>query len=203
VDSIDRSPIGASDRWLIVGLVLIFAGVLGSLTALTRWKGEPGAVGVPPTRWPSSSTIARTPDEPTLLQFVTPACPCSRASLHELGELSSAYPHADTIIVVATDPELGARQHAAVLAAAREASRAPSELASAVMTLSAELQALAVSFEEAIAGQAEQQAPQPPQGQRPGGQPGGSGRGAFGQRPGNGQPAPMNRAERRAQQKRR
>ncbi|WP_437810837.1 hypothetical protein [Sorangium sp. So ce1078] len=39
----------------------------------------------------------------------------------------------------------------AVLAAAREASRAPNELAAEVMTLSAELQAFAVSFEEAIA----------------------------------------------------
>ncbi|WP_437746112.1 hypothetical protein WMF39_14535 [Sorangium sp. So ce1504] len=39
----------------------------------------------------------------------------------------------------------------AVLAAARDASRAPNELAAEVMTLSAELQAFAVSFEEAIA----------------------------------------------------
>ncbi|WP_438019294.1 hypothetical protein WMF18_09575 [Sorangium sp. So ce315] len=39
----------------------------------------------------------------------------------------------------------------AVLTAAREASRAPNELAAEIMTLSAELQALAVSFEEAIA----------------------------------------------------
>ncbi|HTN90074.1 MAG TPA: hypothetical protein VL242_40650, partial [Sorangium sp.] len=43
----------------------------------------------------------------------------------------------------------GAEQ--AVLAAVREASRAPNELAAEVMTLAAELQALAVSFEEAIA----------------------------------------------------
>ncbi|MGK3998731.1 hypothetical protein [Sorangium sp. So ce1024] len=39
----------------------------------------------------------------------------------------------------------------AVLAAAREASRAPNEIAAEIMTLSAELQALAVSFEEALA----------------------------------------------------
>ncbi|WP_437875819.1 hypothetical protein [Sorangium sp. So ce513] len=38
----------------------------------------------------------------------------------------------------------------AVLAAAREASRAPNEIAAEIMTLSAELQALAVSFEEAL-----------------------------------------------------
>ncbi|WP_437314693.1 hypothetical protein [Sorangium sp. So ce385] len=43
----------------------------------------------------------------------------------------------------------GAEQ--AVLAAAREASRAPNELAAEIMTLAAELQALAVSFDEAIA----------------------------------------------------
>ncbi|KYF66892.1 hypothetical protein BE11_48385 [Sorangium cellulosum] len=43
----------------------------------------------------------------------------------------------------------GAEQ--AVLAAAREASRAPNELAAEIVTLSAELQALAVSFEGAIA----------------------------------------------------
>ncbi|WP_437733370.1 hypothetical protein [Sorangium sp. So ce1335] len=43
----------------------------------------------------------------------------------------------------------GAEQ--AVLAAARDASRAPTELAAEIVTLSAELQALAASFEEAIA----------------------------------------------------
>ncbi|WP_437926865.1 hypothetical protein WMF37_48855 [Sorangium sp. So ce291] len=43
----------------------------------------------------------------------------------------------------------GAEQ--AVLAAAREASRAPNELAAEVMTLSAELQAFAASFDEALA----------------------------------------------------
>ena len=62
----------------------------------------------------------------------------------------------------------------------------------------------AASFEDAIAPQEQQppqQAPQAPQGQRPGG----SGRGAFGQRPGNGNgdaPPAANRAERRAQAKR-
>jgi len=61
----------------------------------------------------------------------------------------------------------------------------------------------AASFEEAIAPQGDEQAPQQPQGgQRPGGQAAPS-RGAFGQKVDSNQPAPANRAERRAQQKRR
>jgi preprotein translocase subunit SecA len=64
----------------------------------------------------------------------------------------------------------------------------------------------AASFEEAIAPQGDEQAP-PQAGQRPGGQTAGGqaapSRGAFGQKVDPNQPAPANRAERRAQQKRR
>lgn len=41
------------------------------------------------THWPSASQLARDPICPTLVMFVHPRCPCSRASLSELGVLAA------------------------------------------------------------------------------------------------------------------
>src|SRR4051794_10180949 len=60
--------------------------------------------------WPSKSTINRGPDRSTLVLFLHPRCPCSRASIAELEGLlaklqneSAALPDVD---IVATVPEV-------------------------------------------------------------------------------------------------
>jgi hypothetical protein len=42
------------------------------------------ATDAPPAQWPPESSIARVPGRPTLLAFLHPKCPCSRATLAEL-----------------------------------------------------------------------------------------------------------------------
>jgi hypothetical protein len=39
--------------------------------------------------WPAASSLARDPERPTLVMFLHPQCPCSRASLAELERLAT------------------------------------------------------------------------------------------------------------------
>jgi hypothetical protein len=61
--------------------------VLASLFVLWRYEHAPGALDAPPGVWPSASRLPREPGRPTLLLFVHPRCPCTRASLRELERL--------------------------------------------------------------------------------------------------------------------
>jgi hypothetical protein len=58
--------------------------VLCGLAVLGVYQMTPGSVAAVPARWPAGSTLPRDGEQPTLVMFVHPHCPCSRASLHEL-----------------------------------------------------------------------------------------------------------------------
>src|SRR5256885_12910626 len=49
----------------------------------------PGASGETPSSWPTGSTLARRDGGPTVLMFVHPDCPCTKASLTELAAVAS------------------------------------------------------------------------------------------------------------------
>jgi hypothetical protein len=57
------------------------------MAALWLYSMTAGKEGNPPDRWPASSSLQRTPGASTLLMFVHPRCPCSRASISELAVL--------------------------------------------------------------------------------------------------------------------
>lgn len=62
-----------------------FACLVGySATAGTGDKGSPG--------WPEDSRIVREEGRPTMLVFLHPACPCSRATVEELSRLLARIP---------------------------------------------------------------------------------------------------------------
>src|SRR5579872_6488183 len=65
--------------WL--GMVL-FGAVL-----LTRYSTSAGKNLQPPAHWPAASGLKRDNARPTLLMFMHPQCPCSRASVGELALL--------------------------------------------------------------------------------------------------------------------
>lgn len=48
----------------------------------------------PPTHFPESSILTRASDQPTLIMFLHPFCPCSRSSLTEMANLQSEF-HGD------------------------------------------------------------------------------------------------------------
>jgi hypothetical protein len=73
-----RTPFGVT---FAAAIWLIAAGT--AMLLMMRYSFSPGNPGHPPLRWPGGS-LARSTDRPTLLLFVHPHCPCSRATLSEL-----------------------------------------------------------------------------------------------------------------------
>jgi hypothetical protein len=67
-------------------VVWIVATAVGMI-ALTAYSNTPGAAAAAPPGWPRESTIRPSGDRPTLLMFLHPRCPCSRASLNEMARL--------------------------------------------------------------------------------------------------------------------
>jgi hypothetical protein len=68
--------LGAWRLAITVGMILV-----GAYTA------RPGDAGAVPARWPAGGTVRLDGRRPTLLIFLHPRCPCSRASLDELGRI--------------------------------------------------------------------------------------------------------------------
>lgn len=85
---------------LAAWVVLIVVG--GSL--VVRERSSSGAVGVVPREWPSASAIQRDPGKSTLVMFVHPRCPCTRASLLELNEIMNAEGERASAVVVFLRP---------------------------------------------------------------------------------------------------
>lgn len=56
---------------------------------LIRYENTPTSAGETPSRWPAESRIERLAGHSSLVMFVHPHCPCSRASIAELNRLLS------------------------------------------------------------------------------------------------------------------
>ena len=77
-----------ADGVLFAALALWLASVAVGFGLLWRYKSTPGAQARSlERRWPAASHIPRDPDRATLLMFVHPRCPCTRASVAELSRL--------------------------------------------------------------------------------------------------------------------
>jgi hypothetical protein len=66
--------------------VWLAAGCVG-FWFLWNYKMTPGPVESTPTVWPAGSAIQRQAGVPTVAMFAHPLCPCTRASIAELGDL--------------------------------------------------------------------------------------------------------------------
>src|SRR5271155_3342654 len=75
-------------KWVVLAAVW-FAAVGSGLWAMFAYETTPGVVSSLRERWPDGTALERDPRRPTLVMFVHPHCPCSRASLHELLVLAS------------------------------------------------------------------------------------------------------------------
>jgi hypothetical protein len=72
---------------MIIALVLWLAVVVSATFLMTRYSNTPGSGGPAPKSWPKDSQIPFDSHRPTLVMFVHPRCPCTRASLGELERL--------------------------------------------------------------------------------------------------------------------
>lgn len=71
-------------------------------------KSEPASPDATSLRWPSDTNLVIVPNRPTVVFFVHPKCPCTRASLAELERLwvlrDARANHSPQLIVVVTIP---------------------------------------------------------------------------------------------------
>ncbi len=58
------------------------------LLLVADYDSKPGYPASPPQQWPSGVSLARNSSKPTVIMFLHPRCPCSRASLYELARLA-------------------------------------------------------------------------------------------------------------------
>jgi hypothetical protein len=76
---ISRTTLYTGMTWLTV--------IVASTFLMLGYANSPGTVGSPPVNWPASSSVPHATKHPTLVMFIHPRCPCSRASIGELAEL--------------------------------------------------------------------------------------------------------------------
>lgn len=62
--------------------------VSAGLLFVADYDSKPGVAARPPQHWPRGVSLARAVTKPTVVMFLHPRCPCSRASLLELAELT-------------------------------------------------------------------------------------------------------------------
>lgn len=79
------------------------AAVVGGLAAVARHGYAPGRASAT-TEWPLGDRLQLDPARPTLVMSLHAQCPCSRASVAELGELLAAHPGALRSIVLIDNP---------------------------------------------------------------------------------------------------
>lgn len=88
-------------RALVGGWVLLLALGMGALAFHGHQPGE--AADAPPV-WPADSRLQLARRQPTLLLFVHPECPCTRASLAELARLLVRCPELRATVVLRPGP---------------------------------------------------------------------------------------------------
>ncbi len=79
-------PRSSRALWILAG-ALWGAALVSGFTILWHYAAQPGERAPAPARWPAASSLTRDPTHATLVMFVHPRCPCSHASLVELGHL--------------------------------------------------------------------------------------------------------------------
>lgn len=95
-----KATVGVAQR---MGLVMAWLSlvVLG-LSAIAFSKSAPGERAGPPAHWPTESSLSHSSTRNTVVMFLHAGCPCSRASLTEVGAAlseSNAGEHTDVVFV--------------------------------------------------------------------------------------------------------
>lgn len=101
--------------WLLLAGWVVLA--LGGAAMLICYDDRPCEAACAPALWPVDSHLRRSVRLPTLLMFIHPQCPCSRASLLELARLRARCSALQVVVIVAQRE--GVEQDPSLLALAR------------------------------------------------------------------------------------
>jgi hypothetical protein len=88
----------------VAGVFAWIAGCGLCLAAVWNYKSTPGRVDRACSTWPADSAIPPSRSIPTLVLFLHPRCPCSRASVEELAAILTAAPGAAAVHVALYRP---------------------------------------------------------------------------------------------------
>jgi len=99
-------PRAPQRRFGIVAAVVIW-GILvaGGIQLVARYSTAAGAQDAAPVRWPVASILRPELGQSTLVMFVHPGCPCSRASLNELNVIMNEERGQSSAFVVFLHPD--------------------------------------------------------------------------------------------------
>ncbi|MCG8648742.1 MAG: hypothetical protein MI861_02855 [Pirellulales bacterium] len=89
----------ASIHWPMVIVITAWLMVvsLGS-GFLVRYANQAGTESITPARWPQQSSLALSGRGPTLIMFAHPKCPCTAASVSELGGILESTGRRATVV---------------------------------------------------------------------------------------------------------
>jgi hypothetical protein len=91
--------------WIAIIAAWSLAILVGARVLLT-YSNTPGTPASPPVDWPSQAPIKHADGRASLLVFVHPQCPCSRASIEELDRiLVSVHDRVETTVFFYTPPQ--------------------------------------------------------------------------------------------------
>ena len=88
-----------TSRPLAAVLVVWACAVAVGIVLMTRYDSTQGATASAPATWPRSSSIIPARFGATVVMFVHPDCPCTRASRAELAEISRTAPPTTELII--------------------------------------------------------------------------------------------------------
>jgi hypothetical protein len=74
------------------------------MSAMDRYENTPGQFSPTPKTWPSACKLTLSPDRLTLIVFVHPQCPCTRATIAELSQLLARHQNRIQATLVAIIP---------------------------------------------------------------------------------------------------
>ena len=89
----------------IIGITWFLVVVLG-MWGLLQYASFPGTSGNPPKKWINSNQIHSNPKLPTLVLFVHPHCPCTRATIGELSVIMTKCKNRVNVFVVFFKPKV-------------------------------------------------------------------------------------------------
>src|SRR5258708_4565357 len=76
---------GIKNKYLIIAALAVWVFFLGwGWRALSQYENTPGQAQTSPQRWPTVTQVPTTLGLPTMVMFLHPHCPCSRASMAQL-----------------------------------------------------------------------------------------------------------------------
>lgn len=95
---------------MLRAILIVLCGIWFTVTMCGFWKAleyerSAAHVATPPDEWPVVGAPTRDPARPTLLLFVHPKCPCTRATLRELDRLLARQPGQLTVYAIFLRPE--------------------------------------------------------------------------------------------------